>query len=65
MPVAGRDDARAAARERRGRSGEGDGRLMALYEIAPDRIDPLPATTFAAAGLRERADLQRLLRERD
>ncbi|MBI2320731.1 MAG: hypothetical protein HYU88_01180 [Chloroflexi bacterium] len=37
---------------------------MPLYEITPERIVPLLETTFAAAGLRERADLQRLLRER-
>lgn len=37
---------------------------MPLYEVTPDRIAPLSETTFAAAGLRERTDLQRLLRER-
>lgn len=37
---------------------------MPLYEITTDRIAPLLETTFAAAGLRERADLQRLVRER-
>jgi hypothetical protein len=36
---------------------------MALYEIAPDRLTPLQSTTFAAEGVRERTDLQRLLRE--
>jgi len=36
---------------------------MTLYEIMPDRIAPLSQTTFAGAGVRERADLQRLLRE--
>jgi hypothetical protein len=37
---------------------------MPLYEITPQHLLPIPATTFAAAGLRERSDLQRLLRER-
>jgi len=37
---------------------------MAIYEITPDRIHPIAQTTFAAAGLSERNDLQRLLRER-
>lgn len=36
---------------------------MPLYEITPDRIESLTVTTFAAAGLKERADLQRLLRD--
>lgn len=36
---------------------------MPLYEITPDRIVSLSATTFAAARLKERADLQRLLQE--
>ena len=35
---------------------------MALFEIGKDRINPLTPTAFAAAGLRERSDLQRLLR---
>ena len=35
---------------------------MALFEIGKDRIHPLTPTAFAAAGLRERSDLQRLLR---
>lgn len=36
---------------------------MALYEISPQRINPLLHTTFAAAGVMERSDLQRLLRD--
>lgn len=36
---------------------------MAIYEITPDEITALPQTTFAEAGLLERMDLQRLLRE--
>jgi len=37
---------------------------MAIYEIKPDGIHNLKETTFAHAGLKERADLQRLLNER-
>lgn len=37
---------------------------MAIYEVATDGIRPLPTTTFEQARLRERGDLQRLLRER-
>jgi len=36
---------------------------MPLYEVGATQITPLPAITFAAAGVKERADLQRLLRE--
>lgn len=36
---------------------------MAIYEITPDKIIAIPGTTFAEAGLLERMDLQRLLRE--
>jgi len=36
---------------------------VAIYEITPDKITALPQTTFAEAGLLERLDLQRLLRE--
>src|SRR5262245_48487918 len=36
---------------------------MPLYEITSDSIRPLTETTFADAGVRERADLQRLLRQ--
>ncbi len=36
---------------------------MPLYEITRDRIVSLSATTFAGVGIKERADLQRLLRE--
>ncbi len=35
---------------------------MPVYKITPDRIDALPATSFVERGIRERADLQRLLR---
>jgi hypothetical protein len=35
---------------------------MAIYEITLDQIREIPETTFSAAGLRERDDLQRLLR---
>ncbi len=35
---------------------------MAIYEITSDRIVPFAQTSFATAGLRERDDLQRLLR---
>ena len=37
---------------------------MPIYEITQDKIRPLPRTTFAEAGLLERMDLQRLLREK-
>lgn len=37
-------------------------RIMPVYKITPDRIDALPATSFVERGIRERADLQRLLR---
>src|SRR5260221_14709378 len=36
---------------------------MAFYEITADCLREVPATTVAAAGIRERADLQRLLRQ--
>jgi hypothetical protein len=35
---------------------------MPIVQITPDSIEPIPATTLAAAGLRERSDLQRLLK---
>jgi hypothetical protein len=35
---------------------------MAIYELTADLIRKIPETTFGAVGLRERADLQRLLR---
>lgn len=35
---------------------------MAIYEIASDRIIPFEETSFETAGLRERDDLQRLLK---
>jgi RecB family endonuclease NucS len=36
---------------------------MPIYEITTDQIREIAGTTFAAAGLRERGDLQRLLRK--
>lgn len=36
---------------------------MPIYEITPDKIVAIPRTSFAEAGLLERMDLQRLLRE--
>lgn len=36
---------------------------MSLYEITSESLKPVPQTTFDQAGLRERADLQRLLRK--
>jgi hypothetical protein len=36
---------------------------MALYEITSENLKPVAQTTFDQAGLRERADLQRLLRK--
>ncbi len=35
---------------------------MAIYEVTADRVRKLTETTFQAAGIREREDLQRLLR---
>lgn len=35
---------------------------MTIYRITSDRIEPLASSTFQKAGLRERSDLQRLLR---
>ncbi|MGD9690393.1 MAG: DUF4268 domain-containing protein [Phycisphaerales bacterium] len=35
---------------------------MPVYKITTDRIDALPATSFVERGIKERADLQRLLR---
>jgi hypothetical protein len=35
---------------------------VAIFEFTPDRIRAFQETTFTAAGLRERGDLQRLLR---
>lgn len=37
---------------------------MAIYEITPDQITEIRETSFEEAGLRERTDLQRLLRDR-
>lgn len=36
---------------------------MAIYQLNQDRLEPLPQTSFAIEGIRERYDLQRLLRE--
>ncbi len=36
---------------------------MAIFEVQADGIRPIPVTTFDQAGLRERYDLQRLLRK--
>lgn len=35
---------------------------MAFFEMSKDCLREIPDTTFAAAGIRERDDLQRLLR---
>lgn len=35
---------------------------MPVYRITPDRIESLPETSFPDRGIKERADLQRLLR---
>ncbi|CAG0985471.1 hypothetical protein ARNL5_02817 [Anaerolineae bacterium] len=35
---------------------------MPIYEITPDHLHKIEETSFSAAGVRERADLQRLLR---
>ncbi len=37
---------------------------MTLYELTPDSIMPLNSTTFAAKRIKEREDLQRVLRDR-
>lgn len=37
---------------------------MAIYELRPDQIRTIERATFAELGLRERDDLQRLLRDR-
>lgn len=36
---------------------------MPIFEVRPDGLTPVPATSFETAGIRERADLQRLLKE--
>lgn len=36
---------------------------MAIYELRKDSIVPLAEATFAKAGICERGDLQRLLRD--
>lgn len=35
---------------------------MSLYRVTPDKLEPVPRTTFSGEGLLERKDLQRLLR---
>lgn len=35
---------------------------MPIYRISPEKIDALPRTSFPQRGIKERADLQRLLR---
>jgi hypothetical protein len=40
-----------------------DSQIMAIFEIASDCIRRIQETTYGAAGLRERGDLQRLLRK--
>jgi hypothetical protein len=35
---------------------------MPIYEITSDHLRQIEETSFSAAGVRERADLQRLLR---
>jgi hypothetical protein len=35
---------------------------MAIYQITDDEIKTITRTTFSAAGLKEREDLQRLLK---
>jgi hypothetical protein len=37
---------------------------MAIYELTPTAIRPIEETTFRRAEIRERQDLQRLLRAR-
>ena len=37
---------------------------MAVYELGPNSILPLNRTTIGVAGIKERSDLQRLLRDR-
>ena len=36
---------------------------MAFYEVGKTKLKPVEGTTFGTAGLRERTDLQRLLRD--
>ena len=35
---------------------------MAIFELKAEQIIKLPGTSFSAEGIKERADLQRLLR---
>ena len=36
---------------------------MAIFRIQENKLAPIPQTTFAASGIKERADLQRMLRD--
>ena len=36
---------------------------MSIYEVTPNSLEALQSTDFAREGLRERADLQRLIRD--
>ena len=36
---------------------------MAIYEVGETELKPVKVTSFGTAGLHERADLQRLLRD--
>ena len=36
---------------------------MAIYEITSNRLEPISETSFAVQGIKEREDLQRLLRD--
>jgi hypothetical protein len=38
---------------------------MPIYEITKDKLREIEATSFSAAGKREHADLQRLLRSQE
>ena len=37
---------------------------MAIYEIESEGINPIPQARFSELGLRERSDLQRVIRDR-
>ena len=36
---------------------------MAIFQLRDDSIEPIAKTTFSAEGIRERDDLQRLLKQ--
>lgn len=42
----------------------GETAAVAIYEMTDDDLRAVPTTTFSARGIRERDDLQRLLRAR-